>query len=162
MFRKVSLRGLIGASIGLVVVLLAIGWLTREDPANKPYLKILGSGFLFNYRVADVTYGFTALVIRPLPVGSIIEARFEDPAGGEDHVVRKRVGTDTARYAFQSPSVRGVVAGKPYGVAIDVYARDGKELLWQHAVSIKSQISDDVVPDEPLTTGPGYARSKKD
>lgn len=156
MIRLVSLRGLIGASIALVCVLLAIGWLTREDPADKPYLKILGGGFVFNYRVADVTYGFTAIVVRPLPVGSIIETRFEDPAGGDDHVVRKRVGTDTVRYAFQSPPVRGVEAGKPYGVSIRVVDRLEKQTLWTHSLQIKSQLSDTIVPDEPLTVGPGY------
>ncbi len=159
MARLFSLRGLIVSAIALVIVLLAIGWLTREDPASKPYLKIAGSGFLFNYRFAEVSYGFTAVVIRPLPVGSIIEASFEDPAGGAHHVVRKRVGTDSVRYGFQSPSVRGVEAGVPYQVSIRVIEREGTNVLWTHAFGIKSQISDKVVPEEPLTIGPGYAKN---
>ncbi len=157
MVQLVSLRRVIAASIALVCVLLAIGWLTREKPENKPYLQILGSGFLFNYRIADITYGFTATVIRPLPVGSIIEASFEDPAGGEPLIVRKRVGTDTTRYGFQSPPVRGVKASIPYLVTVRVVDREGGEILWTHAFGVKSQISDDLVPDEPLTVGPGYA-----
>lgn len=162
MSRLFTLRRLIGSAIALVLVLLAIGWLTREDPALKPYLKIAGSGFLFNYRIADVTYGFTAVVVRPLPVGSIIEASFEDPAGGADHVVAKRVGTDTVRYGFQSPSVRGVASGVPYQVSIRVIDREGTIVLWRHAFHIKSQISDKVVPEEPLTVGPGYAKNPQE
>lgn len=152
-----TFRGVVGAGILLAAVLFAIGWLTREDPANKPYLKISGSGFLFNYRVADVTYGFTAVVIKPLPVGSTIEAGFEDPSGGGDHVVRKRVGTDTARYSFQSPPVRGVEAGRPYRVSVRIIDRQGDEVLWVHSFDVRSQISDKIVPEKPLTVGPGYA-----
>ncbi len=152
----ISPKRVIIASVGLVAILLAIGWATREDPAGKPYLKIAGSGFVFNYRVADVTYGFTAIVIRPLPVGSTIEARFQDPAGGPDHLIRKRVGTDTVRYGFQSQPVRGVVAGTPYQVAVRVIDRRGEQELWQHAFTVKSQISETVMPDKPLTIGPGY------
>ena len=156
MLSAISVKRIIIASSGLVVVLLVVGWITREDPADKPYLKIAGSGFVFNYRVADVTYGFTAIVIKPLPVGSTIEACFQDPAGGPDHLVRKRVGTDSVRYGFQSPSVRGVIAGKPYRVSVRVFDRQGEQELWQHAFVIKSQISDSVMPDKPLTIGPGY------
>lgn len=157
MLNQFTLPRLVGASIALLAVLLAAGWLTREDLASKPYLKVMGSGFMFNYRVADVYYGFTAIVQRPLPTGSIIEAAFEDPAGGAEHVVRTRVGTDTNRYSLRSPPVRGVEKDRPYTVAIRVLDREEKQVLWRDQVSVKSQISDTVVPKEPLTVGPGYA-----
>ena len=156
MSGRLSLTHVVAAAIALVAVLFAIGWLTREDPGERPYLKILGGGFMFNYRVADVYYGFTAVVQRPLPTGSIIEAEFEDPGGGSGHVVRQRVGTDTARYSLRSPSVRGVQAGRPYHVAIRVFDREEKQLLWTHGLDFTSQISDDIVPEKPMTVGPGY------
>jgi hypothetical protein len=159
MLDRLSLPRLVGAAIALLAVLLAAGWLTREDPDNKPYLTILGGGFVFNYRVSDVHYGFTALVDRPLPTGSVIEAAFEDPAGGPAHVVRTRVGTDTNRYSLRSPPVRGVEAGRPYHVAIRVLDRGEDRLLWSHDMAFRSQIGDAVVPDRPLTIGPGYARN---
>lgn len=159
MSARLSLSHLIAASIGLVAVLFAVGWTTRQDPAEAPYLKILGGGFMFNYRVADVYFGFTAAVMRPLPTGSIIEAVFEDPAGGPGHVVRQRVGTDTERYALRSPPVRGVKAGQPYRVDIKVMNRQETAVLWTHGLAFKSQIDDTVVPDQPLTIGPGYARN---
>ncbi|MVA97203.1 hypothetical protein GN330_08075 [Nitratireductor sp. CAU 1489] len=162
MIRQVTVPRIAVATAVLLALLLAAGWLTREDPASKPYLKILGSGFMFNYRVADVYYGFTALVERPLPTGSIIEATFEDPAGGAGHVVRTRVGTDTARYSLRSPSVRGVEKDRPYRVAIRVLDREEREVLWRDRLSVRSQISDAVVPAKPLTVGPGYARLRSD
>lgn len=159
MLKQFSLPRIVGASIALLAILLAIGWATRTDPARQPYLKIIGSGFMFNYRVADVYYGFTAVVQRPLPTGSIIEASFEDPSGGKEHVVRTRVGTDTNRYSLRSPNVRGVEKGKPYSVAIRIMDRDETNVLWRDRLSVTSQIGDAVVPDKPLTVGPGYARN---
>jgi hypothetical protein len=159
MTERINLRSIIAAATVLLGVLFAVGWLTREDPQTKPYLKILGGGFMFNYRVADVYYGFTALVVRPLPTGSIIEASFEDPAGGSDHVVRLRVGTQTERYSLRTPPVRGVEAGRPYRVAIRVMDREEREVHWRHELVYTSQISDAIVPEKPLTTGPGYARN---
>lgn len=157
MAKLFTLPRIIMTSVALVAMLLAVGWMTREDPATKPYLKILGRGFMFNYRVADVTYGFTAMVIRPLPVGSVIEADFEDPRGGAPMTVRKRVGTDTVRYGFQSPPVRGVEAGRRYRVTLRVLDREEKERLWADTFTVTSQIGDEIVPDEPLTIGPGYS-----
>lgn len=159
MFDRISLPRIVAASLALLAVLLAVGWTTREDPDSKPYLRITGGGFMFNYRVADVYYGFTAVVDRPLPTGSIIEAAFEDPAGGPEHVVRTRVGTGTNHYALRSPPVRGVVADTPYHVEVRVLDRTERELLWRHDLAFRSRISDTVVPDRPLTVGPGYART---
>lgn len=156
MFEKLSLNHLIAAATVLLALLFAIGWMTREDPETKPYLGILGGGFMFNYREGDVYYGFTAMVQRPLPTGSIIEASFEDPGGGEPLIVRQRVGTDTERYSLRSPEVRGVEAGKPYHVAIRVFDREEQNLLGMQSLDFTSKISDDVVPDKPLVIGPGY------
>jgi len=154
-----SPQRLIAASLGLLAVLFAVGWATRQDPADKPVLDILGGGFIFNYRIADIYYGFTAIVQRPLESGSIIEARFEDPAGGEQLVVRERVSPMTDRYAFRSPPVRGVEAGRPYKVEIRVLDRQETAELWSTSLDFTSQISDENMPDKPLTIGPGYARN---
>lgn len=154
---RLTLPRVVGAAVALLALLLAIGWATREDPADKPYLKILGGGFMFNYRIAEVYYGFTASVERPLPTGSIIEAAFEDPGGGAHHVVRARVGTDSERYSLRSPPVRGVEKDRDYVVAVRVLDREERQVLWRDELSFRSQISDEIVPDKPLTIGPGYA-----
>jgi len=157
--RAFSFRNIIIAALALCMVLFAVGWFTREDPADAPYLKILGGGFMFNYREAEIFYGFTAQVVRPLASGSIIEARFDDPAGGAPLVVSERVSTMTDRYALRTPPVRGVEAKKPYRVEIRVYDRTKTTLLWQEEHSYASQIADTVVPEKPLTIGPGYHRN---
>lgn len=161
MMQLFSPARIITVAVAMLVVLFAFGWATRHDPAEKPLIQILGGGFIFNYRIADVRYGFTAVVAKPLESGSIIEAAFENPAGGEPLVVRERVSPMTNRYALESPPVRGVEAGKPYRVSIRVLDRLERDVLWTSTLDIKSQISDDVVPDEPLTIGPGYHRPLK-
>ncbi len=156
---NVTLPRLVAAALALVAVLFSIGWMTREDPADKPYLTIFGGGFVANYRLAEMHYGFTAAVTRPLLTGSIIEVRFEDPAGGPALTVRKRVGTDADRYSFHSPPVKGVEAGRRYAIDIRIYEREGERQLWQHHLSYASQVGSDIIPDQPLTVGPGYARN---
>ncbi|HEV7252313.1 MAG TPA: hypothetical protein VGN97_04335 [Mesorhizobium sp.] len=158
MVGSLSLQKLVGASLALLAVLMGVGWMTREDPAAKPPLKILGGGFMFNYRIADVHYGFTAAIQRSLPAGSVIEAEFEDPAGGANHVVRERVEVRASRYTLRSPPLQGVEAGKDYHVEVRLKTRADDAVLWSDRLAFRSQLSDDVAPDAPLTVGPGYHR----
>lgn len=148
-------RLVIGA-IALVAMLFAIGWLTREDPTEKPYLRIAGGGFIYNYRVADVFYGFTAYVLKPLPVGSWIIAEFENPDGGVPLTVETRLHARSIKYGIRSPSVRGVKAGRPYRVSIRIVDYTRTQVIWSDERDYVSQIDDIVVPDRPLTVGPGY------
>lgn len=152
-FRFGVATGLIASALA---ALFAIAWAFRPDVDDMPYLRIVGGGFVFNYRVSEVFYGFTALVVRPLATGSIIEASFEDPQGGAQHVVRQRVGTETDRYALRSPGLRGIKAGQSYRVIVRVLDRQGQTELWQETLHFKSQISDDMIGEKPLTIGPGY------
>lgn len=159
MLRDFTLTRLVAATVAVLAVLMAIGWATRENPQDKPLLAILGGGFMFNYREAEVFYGFTAQVTKPLETGSVIEARFENPAGGEALVVRKRVSPVTDRYALRSPPIRGVTANRPYHVAVRVLDRTESQELWATTLDFESQISDDVVPTKPLIIGPGYTKN---
>lgn len=146
----------VAAAVGLVVVLLGVGLAFREDPAEKPFLNFAGGGFIFNYRVAEVFYGFTVHVTKPLQSGSIIEAEFENPKDGSRIVVSTRVNPRTTRYSLHTPSVRGVKAGKPYKVVVSLYDFRHQTLIERHEKTYASQISDDIVPERPLTIGPGY------
>lgn len=147
---------IVAAMIGLVLVLVAVGWMTREDPSEKPYLGIAGGGFIYNYREADVYYGFIANVLKPLPSGSWMIAEFEDPAGGPPLTVETRLHARSTRYGVHSPRVRGVKAGQPYHVSIRIYDYTRTKLIWSAEKKFTSQIDDSVVPKKPLTIGPGY------
>jgi hypothetical protein len=151
-----TLEKLVIGAIALAGVLFAIGWLTRDDPAERPYLRIAGGGFIYNYRVADVFYGFTAYVLKPLPAGSWIIAEFEDPGGGPPLTVETRMHARSAKYEVRSPGVRGVRAGQPYHVSIKVHDDTRTRVIWAWEKHFVSQIDDMVVPDKPLTIGPGY------
>ena len=146
----------VAGAIAVVILLFGIGWLTREDPAQKPYIRVAGGGFIYNYREADVYYGFTAHVLKPVPIWSWLIADFEDPGGGPPLTVETRLHARSVRYGVRSPSLRGVKAGKPYRVSIRLYDRTRSELLWSAEKEFTSQIDDTVVPDKPLTIGPGY------
>ncbi|HSM20262.1 MAG TPA: hypothetical protein VK844_07840 [Hyphomicrobiales bacterium] len=158
--RRSRTGHVVAAVVAAVAVALALAYVlaNRTAPEAKPYLTFLGGGFIFNYRIAEVTYGFTAEVTRPLPVGTIIEATFEDPAGGEPLLVQARVVTERLRYSLTSPPVEGVVAGRPYHVTVRLIARDGDKILGRYERDYVSQVGQEVMPEGPLTIGPGYQR----
>lgn len=157
-----STRRVLAAVLTLIAVLFALGWMTRQDVGELPYLRIIGGGFIYNYRVSDVYYGFTAVVLKPIPTGAIVEAAFENPGGGPPLVVRQRMGgVEMTRFAMRSPPVRGVRAGRAYHVTIRLLGRETEQPFWSVEKTYVSQIDDDIVPKEPLTIGPGYARNPK-
>ena len=69
-----SIRSLAGA---IVLALLAASCNQSGD-----YLAVAGGGFMFNYRIAEASYGIALKPMRELPADGIIEASFENPAGG--------------------------------------------------------------------------------
>ncbi len=145
----------------LAAGLFAVGFLTREDISEQPYLKIAGSGFIFNYRVADAYYGFTALVQKPVKNYSTIEARFEDPSGGPPYVVTQRMRPRSHRYGLRSPPLRGIEAGRPYHVSVRLLQNGDGAVLFHDDFTVVSRMSDRIVPPEPLTIGPGYTRNPR-
>ncbi len=139
-------------------VLLATYLTLREDPAKRPYLKILGGSFIFNYRVSDVYMGFTAVPEKPIPIGSTLVVTFENPAGDTPFVVTRQIGLPDRGISVRSPSMRGVRAHVPYKVSLQLLSTGTMEPFWDHAFSISSNIDDDIVPREPPVVGPGYHR----
>lgn len=146
--------GVLGVCALLYGVLLAI----RETPGERPYLEILGGSFIFNYRIGDVYMGFTAVPARPIPIGSVLEVTFPDPAGGEPFLVTERIGVPDRRISLRSPSMRGVEAGKAYTVTARLLERGSDQEFWRDEFEITSSVGDEAVPDAPLTIGPGYHR----
>ncbi|MDY8110095.1 hypothetical protein U0C82_13185 [Fulvimarina sp. 2208YS6-2-32] len=157
--RRLSVNHLAIGLAGFILALVAIGWATRTPPGQTPTLTIAGSGFLFNYRIGEVSYGFTAIVNKPVRRYSKIEAVFEDPQGGPPMTVVETLTARSTRYSVRSPPVRGVEKGKPYQVAVRLIQNIDGAILFDDRFTVTSQMSDDVVPDAPLTVGPGYARN---
>lgn len=119
------------------------------------YLTVAGGGFIFNYRIAEATYGIALKPMRDLPADGVIEARLQDPAGGEPFVIRKAGPFNPTRIAFQTPPVRGVVKNEPYTVV--VVLTDGAGAILQTIERrYKSDIDQSVLPERPLAIGPGY------
>ncbi len=149
---------LLGAGVFACLILYLSLRAIQGPPKEKPYLKILGSGFIYNYRVADVYSGFTAVPQRTFPVGTLMRVSFEDPEGGEDIVVEKRLGLPDRRISIRSPGMRGVKAGVKYRIDIVLLDSEGINTLWEHSIRVSSQIDSEIVPEKPLTVGPGYHR----
>jgi hypothetical protein len=122
---------------------------------SGPYLELGGGSFIFNYRVAEATAGFALGVLRPLPQGAVVEASLENPDGGAPIVLRQKAGSSDKRFDFVTPALHGIKADKDYMMTIRLVGADGKELQ-KIEKNFRSNVDESVLPEKPLTIGPGY------
>jgi hypothetical protein len=142
----------VAALIGATFVLAAC-----ED-ASKPPLAMAGGGFIFNYRIAEVFYGVSLKPQRRLKPDAVLEGEFENPAGGPNLIVRETLGPEPKLiYALQTPPLKGVKAGRPYKVVVRLL--EGGKVTGNLERTLTSDLDQDMIPDAPLTIGPGYTRN---
>lgn len=136
-----------------VTLLLA---LAACDDENAPYLEFAGGGFIFNYNVADAYYGFVVKRLRRIPEGTIIEARFEDPAGGPPLTETQTAQATLLQYLFRSPALTGIEAGRDYTVEVRLIDPETGQPFARYARSFRSDLDQTALPARPTTVGPGY------
>lgn len=136
--------------LGLVLMLVGCG----ND--TGPWLAFDGGSFVFNYRIAEASYGFNVRPLRKMPEGTVLEAQFEDPAGGPPLIVRQEVKGPALRYSFQTPALSGIKAGKPYHAAIRVLEAGTLKVLASYERIFKSDVDQSWLPSKPLVVGPVY------
>jgi hypothetical protein len=139
----------------LAVLLTLLVASCRED---GDYLAVAGGGFVFNYRIAEATYGIALKPMRELPADAVVEATLENPAGGEAIVMRKQGPFNPTRISFQTPPVQGVVKGKPYKVVVVLRDASGATLQTIEK-TFTSELDQSVLPERPLAIGPGYQKN---
>jgi hypothetical protein len=123
---------------------------------DGPHLEFLGGGFVFNYRLAEAEYGFVVKRLRRIPDGTIIEARLENPAGGEPFVLRETAAWDRLEYVFRSPPVRGVQAGRDYRVEVRLLDPADRRVIATYARTFRSDVDQAVLPERAPVVGPGH------
>jgi hypothetical protein len=143
MFRPVS---------ALAAVFLLIGC----DGDKGPYFSFAGGGFVANYRIGEVYYGFVAKPERRLPEGSVVEARLEDPAGGPEIVIDTPTRSGQLQYMFRTPPVKGVRKDKDYRVELRLLDGPQGAVLGSVSRTFRSAADQSELPDKPLVVGPGY------
>ncbi|MBN9020660.1 MAG: hypothetical protein J0H08_00855 [Rhizobiales bacterium] len=141
---------------GSILALTAL--LALAACSDDRYIVVSGGGIIFNYRIAEATAGIVAEVARPLPEGGFVEASFQNPAGGADIVESKPVSPDRRRFTFTTPPLTGIKADTDYAVVVRVLDANG-EPVQTVTTSVHSDLDQSILPDAPLTIGPGYARN---
>jgi hypothetical protein len=134
--------------------MFALAAACMED--DGPHLEFLGGGFVFNYRLAEAEYGFVVKRLRRIPDGAIIEARLENPAGGEPFVLRETAAWDRLEYVFRSPPVRGVQAGRDYRVEVRLLDPADRRVIATYARTFRSDVDQAVLPERASVVGPGH------
>ena len=139
--------------VAVVALLAAPSRASEPDAASL--IDLQGGGFIFNYNIGEVFYGVLVKPRRALPVGTEIEARFEDPAGGPPIVVTETFRGSPRPISLRTPPVQGVVANRDYRVTIRLRDASGA-LLGETARTFRSDLDQSILPSHRLTVGPGY------
>jgi hypothetical protein len=127
----------------------------RESGGEGEYFALAGKIFVFNYRVATATYLVNLVPLQPVEEGQTAVASFEDPAGGEAIVVRKKIWPNMAKTMIESPPLRCVVKDRPYKVSIAIEGPDGA-VRQTIETTMASSEDQSLLPDKPLVVGPLY------
>ena len=91
-----------------------------------------------------------------MPDGTVIEARMENPSGGEPFVLRETASWDRLEHVFRSPPVHGVKAGIDYRVELRLLDGASGRVIATLARTFRSDVDQSVLPDRPPVVGPGY------
>jgi hypothetical protein len=127
----------------------------RESGGEGEYFALGGRIFVFNYRVATATYLVNLVPLQPVEEGQTAVASFEDPAGGEPLVVRKKIWPNMAKTTIESPPLRCVVKDRPYAISIKIEGPDGS-VRQTIETTLASTDDQSILPDKPLVVGPLY------
>lgn len=139
-----------------VVTLLLVAC---SDNSDKPYIEFIGGGFIFNYRLAEADYGFVVKPVRRIPAGTILEAQFENPSGGEPFIVRDTAKFGRLQYVFRTPPVHGVKANHNYQVHLRLLDPANKHVIASYSRNFHSDVDQSILPESPPVVGPGYQRA---
>lgn len=145
------------AAIGLLLLLLMAALPACDEAGDdEPYVEFAGGGFIFNYNLAQAYYGFVITANRSIPPGTIIEAQFEDPAGGPALPVQQIARAGGVEYSFRTPPVQGVKADRDYQVVLKLIDPESHDVIASYSKAFRSTADQDILPKKPLTVGPGY------
>lgn len=143
----------VAAALALVG-LLGVAACRETEQGDVPF-EIIGKLFVFNYRVATATYLVRLAPLQPMQEGETAVASFEDPAGGENIVVRQKIWPKLQKVTIESPPLRCVVKDRPYKVTIRIEAADGS-VRQTIETTMTSSEDQSILPDKPLVVGPVY------
>lgn len=142
----------------LVVFSLAVFALSACQREAEKLVEVSGHIFVFNYRVASATYLVTLNKTGPIPEGTVVIAKFDDPAGGDPIVINEKIFPAWNKITLQSPNVRCVRKDKPYFVDIRLVDASGGTLQ-ELRTQLVSDVDQSVLPSKPLVLGAGYERN---
>lgn len=126
-----------------------------SNGSDRPYLEIAGGSFVFNYRIAQLTYGIVLRQLRPVPEGSLLEASFDLPGGGK-HVDVKPTKAGSLQYSFESPPLKGARKGDVYTLKVRLLDKAGGAEIATIEKRYTVEVDQSTLPSKPLVTGPGY------
>jgi hypothetical protein len=137
----------------MLAIVLALA--ACEDQGG-PAASFAGGGFVFNYRIGEAFYGVVINTERKLPASAVIQGQFENPAGGPTIVVEDNYREGQRKYMLRTPALKGIKKDIPYKVVVEILDKPGGTVIDRLEKTIKSDVDQSTIPQEPMVIGPGY------
>ena len=134
----------------------AIVALAACEDGGGPAASFAGGGFVFNYRIGEAFYGVVISTKGKLPDGAVIQAQFENPAGGPAIVVKEIFRQGQRKYMLRTPALKGIKKDVPYRIVVEIHDKSGAPVIEPLEKTVKSDIDQATIPQEPMLIGPGY------
>jgi hypothetical protein len=126
------------------------------DDGASPEASYAGGGFVFNYRIGEAFYGVVINTEGKLPEGAVIQGRFQNPEGGSPIVVNENFRRGQRKYMLRTPALKGIKKDVPYKVIVEILDKPDGIVLARLEKTIKSDLDQSTIPQEPMLIGPGY------
>jgi hypothetical protein len=132
-----------GLFVGLIVCIgLASCNLFPPSKNTSEYLKTETGGFVIAKSDKAVCYSLTLSSVKPVQTGALLEATYENPAGGSPYTSTLVAGSNQNTFELKSPPIQGLHSGHTYMIEVSIYSNSSKQtLLGQHTQGIQSPFS---------------------
>lgn len=156
--RYASMTKLTITRRGMIVITAALFVAACEDQSKRPFIEIVGGGFVLNYRYSELTYGVLVRQNKPFPPGAVLEASFDKPGTTEKQVISVAAVDDVKGFKFESGPVVGAKKDEKYTVVVRLLDKAGGKELGRAEKTFMVQIDLSTLPQQPLVIGPGYQK----
>lgn len=98
------------------------------------------------------------------PRGTIIEAVFENPSGGDPFIIRETAKWGSTQYVFRTPPVEGVKNNRDYHVELRLIDPANQHVIATYTKTFRSDVDQSILPERPTviwartSTGPARKR----
>ncbi len=136
----------VGSLAAICGIIALTAFAQPPKPQTSEFFATAGAGFVVSKSKKTIRFAITLRKLKAISPGSVIEARFPDPRGGDPDIATHVVAGGEHRFRFFSQPVRGLSANRDYRIQVYLYSNSSKsDLTGKHTQRVQSLINQDKI-----------------